>query len=322
MRKSFEAKIYEPDGTFVRTVPVSDVISDFRFSSSLNSGPGDAEMELDRPFDDSTYSNGQFLKIIAFSDNYPNGKTVFSGQISRVRRLYSAGVEKVAVSALGPSALLSDVLYEDSGDGSFSKNQEAGLTVKDIIDKFDAKFPGGWISYSSDSVEDGPVVNIEFDNLDSLAAIKKCADATGYSFSISPDGEVSFFVSTIGTHHKPTLQKDVQSVTVNEDAETVVNRYVLEWLSGTVTSEDAASQAAYGVKELFESDSSILNSATAQDKADALIADRKDPKRKTSLVLNSDYGYAYYYDWDDSDTWNDDAFWVEFQSLSIESVMP
>lgn len=63
----------------------------------------------------------------------------------------------------------------------------------------------------------------------------------------------------------------------------------MTWDAGTVTAEDATSQALYGVHELHETKTEILDVGTANATAAAFIEENKDAKRKTTIVVNSEY---------------------------------
>lgn len=173
-----------------------------------------------------------------------------------------------------------------------TKNQSAGQTVKDIIDHFGTVYPAGWITYST-GIETGPTVNIQFADQTCIEALNAVAEASGYSWTVTPAGKVHFFATNpTGVTHKPTLQKDIQEIVMDEDAEELVNKYVLEYASGTVTATDAASIALYGTHEKKESDSSILDVATANAKAAAYVAKWKNPQKKTSMRINGNYVFG------------------------------
>lgn len=321
--KSYEIKSYQADGTFIGTMDRTIVISDINFSASINAGQGDCEIDLDLPFDSVEFPQGDFIKVLCFDDYVPDGRVIFTGQISRVQRTYTAGIEKIKLTCLGLASLINDLYFQSGASYVFNKNQPAGQTVSEIVAYFNTVYTGGWI-VDDGSIQTGPTVNISFNYTKCIDAIKKCAEVSGYFFAIHPDGSVHFFSdSPTGIEHCPVLQRDIQSLTVNEDAETIVNRYILTWSSGTVTVNDATSQTQYWIKELRETDTTILDVWTANTKANAYIAKWKDPRQKVSLILNPGYSFNDNTIWDDTNTWNDADIWNDFAwKWGIEDVSP
>lgn len=313
MRKSYEVKIYELDGSFVQTMKASQCMNDFSFSSSINSGQSDCDIELDLPFGDSTYTEWLFAKVLCYDENNLEGVVIFTGQISKTRRTYTAGIEKINLTILGLPSLLNDVYFPNS-----TKNQSAGQTVKDIIDHAATLYPG-WITYTT-GIETWPTVSLTFENKTCIEALNMVKDATSYSFSITPQGVVNFFQTSTGTIHKLTLQKDLQSIVVDVDTEEIVNYYTLKWSGGTVIRQDSASITQYGQKELYEENTDIWDLTSAQTAANAYIAKNKVPKYKTSLVLNGSYTFSSIAFWDDTDSWNDSQYWNDWDITGIEDV--
>ncbi len=82
---------------------------------------------------------------------------------------------------------------------------------------------------------------------------------------------------------------EVDTIQLEENVEKLTNKYLLDWASGTVTSQDATSQTANGIRELHESKTDIANVGTAQSTADAYIAKNKDPRKKYQVTINNNY---------------------------------
>lgn len=86
-----------------------------------------------------------------------------------------------------------------------------------------------------------------------------------------------------------SIDTEVEKITVEENVERVVNKYILTHGAGTVTSSDATSQSTYGLRELKESRTDINDGTTAQNTADTYIAANKDYKRKIRVTVNDNY---------------------------------
>lgn len=111
MRKAYEIKAYAVDGAYKGTLPVSKRISDIRYEIQLNGGQGQTDIELNLPWNDSTYSVGDFLQVYCYDSNSPSGRIIFTGQVGKIVRLTNSGVEKINLSCLGLVALLSQVIF-------------------------------------------------------------------------------------------------------------------------------------------------------------------------------------------------------------------
>lgn len=83
----------------------------------------------------------------------------------------------------------------------------------------------------------------------------------------------------------------MDGITVEENLEKLVNTYTLTYTGGATTATDAASQAAYGIREYKETKTEITNGTTATNTANAYIAANKEPTRRITLTINSQYDF-------------------------------
>lgn len=59
--------------------------------------------------------------------------------------------------------------------------------------------------------------------------------------------------------------------------------------SSFLNSTDATSLSAYGLRELYESNSVVIDTPTAQSKSDAQIVKMKDYKKNIIITVNDEY---------------------------------
>jgi hypothetical protein len=195
---------------------------------------------------------------------------------------------------LGLASLLSQVYYDQAGGSlAFSKNQDPSATMRDIADRFALKFPG-LISYDAQSIENtGTTANLSFSSSKASDAVKAAAENNdGWWWSVGPTGTLHFHPKTgaaTQTLHKLDMGSDIESMTVEENLERLVNSYILDYTGGTVTAQNAASIASYGIRELRESKTEITNSATANAAAAAYISKNSTPKRRIEMRVSSRY---------------------------------
>lgn len=122
-----------------------------------------------------------------------------------------------------------------------------------------------------------------------LVSLGKVADLTEYWWHIDENGLVYFKARAGTADHRLTIGSTIENITVEFDSERLVNDYHLTWASGTDNVTDATSITAYGRRQKYESKSQISAGSVAV--ATAYINDNKDPKRKVSATVNSEYPF-------------------------------
>lgn len=95
------------------------------------------------------------------------------------------------------------------------------------------------------------------------------------------------------------MWEEINSLTVNNSIEELVNNYLLARNGWTVqTYSDATSQTAYGRKDKYESNTSLNSAQTQNQYWNAYIENNKEPKQSIQVVLNSEYAYEDILPWD------------------------
>lgn len=291
--KNIEIKVYNLDGTFQETLKSNDNLSDFSYSWAINEWQGECEIELNRAFSDTSIIHGDVIRVYLFDDfNYVAWwQLIYTWVVNRITRKFTRGIETVSISALWLWMLLVQVYFYSWGY-TFSVNQDPAITIKAIIDYFNTKYTGNWLSYSEGLVETyGSNINISFDYTKCFTAIKNLVETTQWYWIIKPNWQVQFTQKPVAITHKFTINKDIEEITVSEDGEKIVNKYFLAWNSGTNSGTDATSESTYGLRELKAENAWIWNSGSADIAIASYIAKNKDPKKKTSLIVNKNYDF-------------------------------
>jgi len=300
MRKRYFVKIYELDGTYIKTFNPKQVMNEVSFSDKIGGGQGQCIVELNLPIDDfdegTTIAQMKVVKIYEADDvNSPEPRLIYTGFVSQYTPYFREGSEGVRLTCLGLVSLLSLAHYRDGGNYTFTKSAiDPGNLIKAIIDHFNTVYSGNLIGYAGGNITlVGTNITYEFENLKWIDAIKKTAEfaAEDWWWRVGEDGEFYLQDRPATPTHLLTLGKDVESGDIVKNAEKVINRYRLTWGSGptTTTYEDATSQTDYGVREKIETDSKITNLATADQQGNKVIADFKDPKVEARIVVNNNY---------------------------------
>lgn len=291
-KKNYNIKIFTLAGVYVRTLAPSVVMSGVSFTSQINGGQGEARIQLAIPFATSLIGYNNVIRIYESDDANLNGRLIYTGIVGNLSRSNDKGAEYIEVRAIGIASMLSWIYYDAAGSYAFSKNQDPSLTIKDIVDRFSIKYPN-LITYTGSTVEtSGTTANLSFSYDKAGDAVKKAVATTQWWWTVDGSGKLQFHPRTgaVGQiHHKLDLGTDVDTIQVEEITEKLVNKYVLEYTGGTVTSQDTTSQTTHGIRELKDSKTDITNSTTAQAAADAYIAKNKNPTRRVTLTVNTKF---------------------------------
>jgi hypothetical protein len=281
--KNYEIKIYQLDGTFKKTVSVTERVNNISFSSQINGGQGEAQIVLNTSFADSSYTIGDIAKIYCYSDIYTSGKLIYTGSIQRITRTISWGIETVALTCIGIASMLQFILFTDG-----TLNQDPSDTIEDIIDVFETKY-SGIISYAWGKVDTyGTNISNAFLKRSCLDSINDITKTTNFWWYIGADGEVYFKAKQSPTQFF-TIGKDVDSIEVQEDGERIINNLIVAYTGWTKTTTDAGSVTAYGQRDKYESKTELQNVGSATEYSDSTIAENKEPKTKITITVNDNW---------------------------------
>lgn len=305
--KQYNIKFYNQDGTSLKVLNTRLLDSEIRFKSVINSGQGSLVLELRTDseyglngFDDfGEYEDAlqpfKFVKVFQIDENNKTGRLIYTGFVSKVEPYIDGQGEGVSVTCLGLTSLLALSLFKDgaSFDPSYTSTDPKDI-IEDIIDHFNSLYSGSWISYSGGHVDTvGTAVTLDFEKDKWNEALGECRRVSGggYFWRVDPDGQVYFTKKSVSADHTFTLGKNVDTIKVEKNSESIINKNTVKWSSGTVTSSDATSIAAYGTRERYNTSENIKDSSTAQQEADQLVEDNKDLKVKVIVEISSDYDF-------------------------------
>lgn len=290
LQKQYNIKVYTLTGVYEKTLSQSVIMSDISYSSQINGGQWELTVSLAVSVSSDIVAYNNIIKLYETDENNPVWILIYSWVVTQVKRVSSNWSDYIEVTVLGLATMLSNIYYYESGY-TFSKNQEASETIKDIIDSFSYTYP--WIITYNTSIEStGINSNISFDYTKCLDAINKAREVSSYWWTVDESWVFQYHPKTgwiWQVTHNLTFWHDIESITIDEDTEDIVNKYILEWSSGTVTADNLTSIWAYGLKELKETKTDISNIGTANSVASQYITQNKDPKRDIKIVVNSNY---------------------------------
>lgn len=296
--KQFTVKIYDQLGTTLKkTLAPNMVKNTLSFSNRINAGVGQLMLDLQLPFNDFDegdsidYSN--VVRVHVSEENNPNGRLVYTGYIYKYDPYLVASNEGVKVYCLGLISLLKDDYYKDGSSYTVTKSGvDPGQLTKDVIDHYNSTVSHNLISYTGSSIETvGTVIDYEFvdrKHFDALQDTAKNADGGWWSL-LDKNGVMNLKQKPTSATHTFTIGKDIEKTDVPKEITDMANAVHLRYDGGTVDVEDATSIARYGRKQIIIENDQAKDAAAATQEANKVLADRKDAKIQSPLIINSNY---------------------------------
>ena len=291
MLKRFQIKNYSKSNVLKQTISPALIMNDLSFTQTINWWQGELSIKLKLLFSDSTFIEWDLIKVSEFDDNNKLGRQIYYWFVSKVQRIQDTSQQYIELTCLGSFALLNNIIFNNSGFLP-SYTADPATIIKAIIDYFNTKYTWSLLSYSGGNIDNyGSSVKISFDYTNCFDAISNVQKLTPtYYFFIDANWQVRYKLKPTSSSYTLTNQKDVESITVEEDFENVVNKYYLEWSWLAMnTYQDATSQTTYGVKEKYEKKTDISDAGTQNTAWNLFITQNKDPKKMVSISVNNKY---------------------------------
>ena len=301
MTKKFLAKVYDGAGDYVSTIPVETLMSKIRFTSQINGGQKELNLDLNLAWDNPpTYASVEnYVRVYAVDTDNTTGRLIYTGKITEVIPTLSGGQSKIILTCLGLGSLMKVGLYNASHTAD-DPSDIVDAIIADNQTDYPAMFGVGWIG--SDAVPDvrtggqvdtvSTTVTFAFAQItwaESMKEVIRLTAASWYWF-IDGGGDFIFKEKPATATHTFTIGKDVDSIFATNSIEDIINYATVDYDGGTVTANDATSISAYGKRETYkDSSASTSTSGTAQNIADQLVAENKDPKKNIKITLNANY---------------------------------
>ncbi|MGE0536633.1 MAG: hypothetical protein AB7O68_16805 [Pirellulales bacterium] len=306
MEKRYNVQVYDQDGvTPIRTIPSALIKNPPTFRSQLNGGFGELVLDLNLPFDDFDESTlvdyMNIVDVYAVDDVHPKGRRIYRGFVSRYEPYVDGNGEGVRVTVLGLVSLLSFSHYKSGSSFVVSHSGADPETIgRAIVDHFNTVYGGALISYSNDTTDPvGSAVNVTFTDQKWFDALKRTFELAGdgWWWHVDHDGLYWLKPKPSAPMHTFSIGGNVVSLRVTKDSEKVVNDVQVRRSGGSTSDySDLASQATYGTgspatgkRTKIVTDSSLGDLAAADQRGNKEVADEKDAKIATELVVSSDY---------------------------------
>ena len=302
-------KIYNRSGTFVKVL--DDVLNTPEWEYSVNSGLGEVVLQLNRKIDD--YGEGTDLDLnyrlkIYLNDSDNTDKLVYTGYLTAFNPYVKGPDEGVEITFLPNISKIKNDYWRSStsvltGFAVQESATELGQIMENILDNYRTNGETDLlISNDYSNVDDtSETLTYLFKDIKHLDAIKKVAEflPTNWYWYLNPDGKLYLKAKSASATHKFILRKHIKELETHKNIESVINHFFI-W-SGVGSScpnyvdndySDATSKTNYGTIADLKIDSDIHTSAYADLIGNPEIAENKDPKRRITIVLGSEYDLA------------------------------
>jgi len=243
-------------------------------------------LQLNLNWDDTNISVGKIIKLYENDENTPSWQLIYTGIIQRLVRTLDVSSENITLEAIGLGGALSFLYYYDSSY-AFNKTGEPSTLIGGIITYFNTKYSGLISAWTLTSYWTN--ADIDFDYTSCLDWITQLKEASDQRFFIDQNGTFDFKeIPTTPTHYL-TVAVDVERIVVPEDILELTNKYILEYDGGTNPYIDATSQTNYWLRELKDVKTELGNSTSADSVGNNYISKYKDPLKKITVTVNSNY---------------------------------
>lgn len=326
--KQYNIKIYSQAGAYKTTINPKKIKSDISFSEELNWWQGNITISLDFPYNYNLIGKWDIIKVNVIDELYPKWKPRYWGYVEYINRINDEDSERIELSILWLFTLLNEVMYKSIsqwGAYDFSITDDPRDIVWEIIDNFNTVYPFWWSWLLIKDIEwYGSNVTIPFTYVDSLSAIKTVQELIGRQFFIDENRTVKFKPKTDGATHTFKLDNELVSINSSETILNLVNRFFVTrnwWI--TKTYEDLTSQSLYWIREKWERKDDIVEESVQDAYWNQYIADNKDPKAESKLLINYKYKSISYNIWDDTKIWDDSDIWQDvWKIINTEDIRP
>lgn len=291
MEKNYQVKTYWFDGVYKQTISPVYFMSDILFSSQINWGLWEFNLRLSLPMNTTTFSNSDVLKIYCFDENNLSWRLIYTGVINRIKRFLEPNWEYIELTCVGMYSFLQRLYFKSGWNYEFTLDQDPSQTIKDMVDYFNSIYSANWFSYSEVDTywED---ISIDFNYRLCNDVVKDIQKITSTRFFyIDADWSIKYKDSAWTlTNHKLKIENQIDSMTIDEEIESLSNNvFAKYWWDTAWPFADATSQSEYGQidEKVSASWVSTLDSATIY--WEEFLAENKDKKKQTILIVNSKY---------------------------------
>lgn len=302
--KTYEIKTYSFDWHFKKTINPKNLNSIIDFQEELNGGQWNINLVFRWDLNDFMCSD--IVEIREKNDRESSIIKTYTGIIEEIGVKEYEKHDELDISILWVFTVLNDTIYKSAGNRTVNITATPGAIVKSIIDSFNADYGNLYwdnknlwatmISYTVDSIDvSWTAAARTFTNANCLSAIKTALEDTWFDFFIGADGICTVKKKTDQIDMFLTYWRELLLVQRDITKKDMANKLYFERNGGNVqVYQDAPSISIYGMKEKFESDTTITDLTTQNTVWAQKILEYTPEKNVVTFVLkpqNADFMY-------------------------------
>lgn len=273
--KKYIYKIYNKDDVYLTTW--KDVEPP-RFSYKINSGFSDLTVGLARKYNDfgegGDVKIGNKLKVVVSDIESPDGKTIYSGKLSKYHLITNGRTQRVEVTFTGYVTELSKRIVEDDlGATTINYSmQDPSYVIKDVLDKVNTN-----VTYNNTIDNTGVSVSYDLIQNTAIEAIERMVELAppNWHWFVDADDYFNFKAYTSANPMKLFIGNQIEQMDITKSGETLYNTYF--FLGGDSPQlykkySRTSSQTEYGRSDKREQDERVTVTTTADRRASTFLS--------------------------------------------------
>lgn len=328
IEKDFLVKFYDKNFNFVKVVPMSIITNEISFSETINQWQWQLTLNLNLPLATDYLDNVKYVKVFVSDSAWLEDFLIYTWYLSKFTRQFSNDSENIQATFLSIFALFNEVYFKDwNDDTEFTLTWTRAELLKQIVDYIDDFY--SWIfSYTEESIVDDWIsIDVEVSDSKCWDLIAKIVDWTNYHLFVWADGVVIFQPKQTDISHYFTYEKDIDSLTIPEDYEQIVNAVRIQyWYIGwphswiTERATDDESIERFGRKEQTIVNQNIYGETSANQYRDEYLAKYSKWKQNITVAVNNKYQIENIHPWDTIKIRNIDLniSWLQVSSVKYQ----
>lgn len=300
VRKFFVYKVYNSAGDFITTWS-DDVLSIPKFSTAINSAPGQMTVKLARAFDnygeedDVAFANR--VDVYCFDSDSPGvGVLIYRGFISTYSPNLQRGQEYVVITLLPYISLAAKTILKDASNNTTVQylSQDPSTIFRSILGL--AVAAGLRIDTTATSIDiTQSVVSYTYNTNTIKEALDKALELTpdGWYWRVDPDDTVHLHQQPATVTHDLLIGQHIVSANPEKRIENIVNRvYVTGGGDPPLyrVYERSSSISAYGLREAKVVDQRVTDPATALIMATRILDAQEAPETRIKMTIVDNNG--------------------------------
>jgi hypothetical protein len=277
-----------------------DVISEPRFPTVINGGPGELRVRLARGFEN--YGEGvdvnlnNRVDVYCFDGDQPSGLLIYRGFISTYTPYLDKGKEFIEIVILPYIEEASRYMLRETTGATTVPflSKDPSDIFRGVLSRYQAD--GGTLGSSLTSIDNtGVSVSYTFNTNTVREGLDKCVELApeDWYWRADPDGILYFKHKATTVTHDLSIGQHIVSVQSEKKTESIINRvYFIGGGSPPLFKiyQAAGSISAYGLHAVKIIDQRVTVEATAQSIANRLLNQFQEPEVRTKITIVDNNG--------------------------------